>query len=157
MNETNPYSPPQAEPSANLLVPIQLREMEFIQLRKLYHRSCNVNAITFLIGIGLIVLVFRTALPGTEFGFPERLIFIVVTIIYAIAAVGLFKRTSWGRIVGIIVSFISLINVPLGTLIGIFGLYAFFGSPQLFGSNRVTHKELKAEFKLQKANRKKAR
>jgi len=156
MNETNPYSPPQAEPSAKLLVPLQLRELDFSQLRKLYHRSCNVNAITFLIGTGLIVMVILTALPSTEFGLPMRLAFVGITVIYAIAVFGLFKRTSWGRIVGIMICFISLINLPVGTLIGIFGLYAFFGSPQLFGINRVTHKDLKAEFKLQKANRKKA-
>jgi hypothetical protein len=71
------------------------------------------------------------------------------------AVVGLFKRTAWGRILGIIVCVISLINIPIGTAIGAFGLFAFFGAPELFGSNRVTHRELKTEFKLQKAQMKK--
>src|SRR6266496_947575 len=154
MNDTNPYSAPHTDVSTNFAGSGQLRELDFNQLKKLYHRSCNVNAITFLLGLGLIPLAIASLVPDIGHEVP-RVIFIGFAVFIAVAVIGLFTRTSWGRILGIIVCIISLINIPIGTLIGIFGLFAFFGAPQLFGANRVTHKELKSEFKLRKANLKK--
>ena len=61
--------------------------------------------------------------------------------------VGLLKRTSWGRICGIVVCVISLINIPLGTLIGVMGLFAFVKAKELFGPERITHEEVKTAFK----------
>jgi len=129
-------------------------DLPFEDLKKLYHRSCNVSAITFLLGLGCIGLIGAFFLPMEE-ATSMRYLFIGLGLFYAAAAAGLYNRTSWGRILGIIVSIISLINIPLGTLIGIFGLFAFFGSPQLFGPDRVKHKALKNEYNLQKSNLKK--
>lgn len=154
MNETNPYSSPQTDVSVNHAISGKFKELDFKQLKKLYHRSCNVNVITFLIGLGLITLAVITILPDTEYESFMRFIFIGLMVFYAAAVIGLYKRTSWGRILGIIACILSLINVPLGTLIGVFGLFAFFGAPELFGANRI-NKEVKTEFKLQKANMKK--
>jgi hypothetical protein len=36
---------------------------------------------------------------------------------------GLLKQKSWARILGIVLSAISLINIPFGTIIGIYGLW----------------------------------
>ena len=155
MNETNPYSAPQTDVDANHTVTDKLQGLDFKQLKKLYHRSCNVNAITFLLGLGLIVLAIDSMLPNAEYEPFIRFVFVGLAVFYAVGVVGLFKRTAWGRILGIIVCIISLINIPIGTAIGAFGLFAFFGAPELFGSNRVTHRELKSEFKLQKAQMKK--
>jgi FtsH-binding integral membrane protein len=155
MNETNPYSAPQTDVYANRIITDKLQGLDFKQLKKLYHRSCNVNAITFLLGLGLIALAIVSILPDAEYETSMRFVFVGLTVFYAMAVVGLFKRTAWGRILGIIVCVISLINIPIGTAIGAFGLFAFFGAPELFGSNRVTHRELKTEFKLQKAQMKK--
>ena len=155
MSEQNPYTSPQAEVSQPAQGNAEFANLDFQSLKKLYHRSCNVNAITFLLGLGLIFLLVASFLPSGE-GEPSlRFVFIGLAVFYAIAIFGLFNRSSWGRILGIIVCIISLINIPIGTLIGIFGLFAFFGSPQLFGAERVTHKALKAEFKLQKSHLKK--
>ena len=57
---------------------------------------------------------------------------------------------------GIIVCILTLINIPLGTVIGVVGLFAFIKAPNLFGSGRVLHKDLKTEFKLRKKARKAA-
>lgn len=51
---------------------------------------------------------------------------------------------------GIITCSLSVLNIPLGTIIGIAGLFAFIKAPELFGQNRVTHKSLKQEFKNRK-------
>ncbi len=80
------------------------------------------------------------------------LIFILLAIFFLFAVFGLYQRTSWGKVLGIIACILMLISIPVGTIIGIAGLFAIFGSPKLFGKDRFTHKELKAEFKLRKKN-----
>jgi len=39
-----------------------------------------------------------------------------------IAGIGLLKKKEWGRILTLIVSFISLLNIPLGTALGIYSI-----------------------------------
>ena len=39
---------------------------------------------------------------------------------------GLMKRKSWSRVLGIIVSILSLPSVPIGTAIGVYGLWVLF-------------------------------
>jgi len=154
MNEINPYSAPQSEVFEPQVGSDQFKDLDFKQFKKLYYRSCNVNAITFLLVLGLAALVLAAWFVDPDGDVPKG-VFIGLAAFYASAAFGLFKRTSWGRVSGIIVCIISLISVPIGTAIGAFGLFAFFGAPQLFGPNRVTHASLKTEFKLRKASRKK--
>lgn len=43
-----------------------------------------------------------------------------------IAGIGLLRRRNWGRILGIIVSFLNLLNVPIGTVIGGYSLFVLF-------------------------------
>ena len=43
-----------------------------------------------------------------------------------LAGVGILKRKAWGRVLGIIISILGLLNFPLGTLIGIYGLFVLF-------------------------------
>lgn len=150
MNETNPYSAPQSEVSEPQVGSDQFKDLDFKQFKKLYYRSCNVNALVALLVLGLAFLVLAALMVGSKGELPQG-VFIGMAAFYAIAAAGLFKRTSWGRILGIIVCIISLISIPIGTAIGAFGLFAFFGAPQLFGRDRVTHAALKTEFKLRKA------
>jgi hypothetical protein len=40
-----------------------------------------------------------------------------------VAGYGLLQLKPWARIVGIVVSAISLVNIPIGTVIGIYGLW----------------------------------
>ncbi len=46
------------------------------------------------------------------------------------------------------------ISMPILIIIGIMGLFAFFGAKELFGPNRVTHAEVKAAYKATKARQK---
>ncbi len=154
MSEINPYTTPQADLSADVVASDRFGGLEFKQLRKLYHRSCNVNAIAFLMALGFTAMAVMTLIPGGGNDTPMTLMFIGLTAFYAVALVGLFKRTGWGRILGIIVSILCLASIPIGTIVGVCGLFAFFGAPQLFGADRITHRELKLEYKLQKANMK---
>ncbi len=40
-----------------------------------------------------------------------------------IAGWGLFQRRPWGRILGIIASALHLVNLPLGTVVGVYSLW----------------------------------
>jgi hypothetical protein len=52
-----------------------------------------------------------------------------------VAGVGLLGFRPWARILAIIVSAVHLLNVPLGTLLGVYGLWALLNSEgeALFG------------------------
>ena len=64
-------------------------------------------AVPMLGGLGgiLFVVVALLSLPGI------------------IAGLGLLKLAPWGRILGIVISALDLLNVPFGTALGIYGLW----------------------------------
>ena len=53
-----------------------------------------------------------------------------------ITGYGLLQYKPWARIVGIILSAISLINIPIGTIVGIYGLWVLLNkdTERLFNS-----------------------
>jgi hypothetical protein len=67
--------------------------------------------------------------PGAQHSIegPLMLILSVVVLLIAViegaTAYGLLARKPWGRILAIIVSILSLLSIPLGTILGAFGLY----------------------------------
>jgi hypothetical protein len=58
-----------------------------------------------LTGIGLVAFTLLTSIPGLLAGW------------------GLLKFRPWGRILGIVVSIVALIVIPIGTIVGIYGLW----------------------------------
>lgn len=54
----------------------------------------------------LIVLIFLLSIPGI------------------IAGIGLFKRKEWARILTLIISVLDLVNVPIGTAVGAYSIWA---------------------------------
>jgi hypothetical protein len=59
-------------------------------------------------GSALVVFLVAISLPGL------------------VAGVGLLKGRPWSRILGIIVALINLIHIPIGTIVGIYGLWVLF-------------------------------
>ena len=59
-------------------------------------------------GSALIVFLLALSLPGL------------------IVGIGLLKLASWARIAGIVLAIIHLINIPVGTAIGIYALWVLF-------------------------------
>jgi hypothetical protein len=43
-----------------------------------------------------------------------------------IGGIGLLKKQEWGRILVLVVSFLSLINVPFGTALGVYSIVVLF-------------------------------
>lgn len=160
MNIENPDSAPLVkEAEATLEHPV-LGDYTPAQLKKLYYRSCNVSAIAFLIGLavcGLLVLGFLIVTGnsprGTAADPGSAIIYLGFSAFYLAAFIGLVARTAWGRVLGIICCIFMLINIPIGLIIGLAGLFAFFGAKELFGAERITHKELKIAFKALKARK----
>jgi hypothetical protein len=67
--------------------------------------------------------------------------FVVVMSVPAIViGYGLYRLRPWSRIAGIVLSIISLISFPFGTLLGIYGLWVLFSKDgqTLFEAANVT-------------------
>lgn len=63
-------------------------------------------AVTSVIGAVVSAFLFATSLPGL------------------IGGIGLLKRKSWARILLLIVAVLDLFNVPIGTVVGVYTLWA---------------------------------
>jgi hypothetical protein len=48
---------------------------------------------------------------------------LVVSLPGLVAGIGLLKYKPWARVLAIILSALNLINFPLGTIVGVYGLY----------------------------------
>jgi hypothetical protein len=59
-------------------------------------------------GSALVVFLLALSLPGL------------------IVGIGLLKLASWARIAGIVLAIIHLINIPVGTALGIYALWVLF-------------------------------
>jgi hypothetical protein len=63
-----------------------------------------------IIGVVVFFVILVLSLPGL------------------IAGIGLLKFRPWGRILGIVVSALDLIHVPLGTALGVYGLWVLLSN-----------------------------
>lgn len=68
------------------------------------------------VGIGLVILLLALSLPGLIAGF------------------GLLSLKPWARTLGIVVSALNLIHIPVGTILGAYGLWVLLSkeTEQLF-------------------------
>lgn len=154
-NNFNPYEAPKTEEIVNFSENdgSLLETMDFKKLEKMYYRSHNVSVIAALLILGvfgLTGLIFSAPLSNMNY-----VIFIIVTVLFTVSVPGIIIRSNWGKILGIISCFVMIINISLfSIIIGIMGLFAFFGAPELFGPDRITHKELKEVYKRRKKERK---
>jgi uncharacterized membrane protein (DUF2068 family) len=66
---------------------------------------------------------------GPAWIFPFTTLIGITSVGYAvvgfIAAWGLFQRLQWARILTLVIAFLSLINIPFGTALGIYTLWVF--------------------------------
>lgn len=75
-----------------------------------------------LAGSALVVFLVAIALPGI------------------ITGIGLLKLKPWARIVGIVLAAINLINIPFGTILGVYGLWVLLNkeTERLFSGQPTT-------------------
>jgi hypothetical protein len=101
------------------------------------------GAIGILVGLFLfVVLVFG----GLASGEPEAMaitsvlgttlcgFFLILSVPEVIGGVGLLRRRNWARILVLIISVLDLINIPVGTVIGVYSLWVLLNdrTPELF-------------------------
>ena len=67
------------------------------------------------------------ALPIIGFAGTTLVVFLVaVSLPGLIAGVGLLRFRPWARILAIVVAALNLIHIPVGTIVGIYGLWVLF-------------------------------
>ncbi len=76
------------------------------QLDEVQTASVNVPAIMFTVGSVIALILIVVSIPGI------------------VGGIGLLKRKEWARILVIIIGFIDLLHIPLGTLLGIYTIWA---------------------------------
>jgi hypothetical protein len=59
-------------------------------------------------------------------GFLAVSIMVVTSLPSIVIGYGLYQRLAWSRVAGIIISILSLISIPFGTALGIYGLWVLF-------------------------------
>ncbi len=149
------YQSSTTDPRPALSESAALQKLDIDQLVRFHKQSSHLYgfAMLALLGAGLgIVLPF---LPNHEISLDG--LTIGLTGFFLVVAIGLIRRTEWGRIVGSLFTAILLVGFPIGTLIGIVGLRATLKAPELFGNARLTHKGLTRALKAAKAKQKQAR
>jgi hypothetical protein len=69
----------------------------------------------------------QAALPLVGFvGTSIVTLLIVLSLPGIITGIGLLRRRPWARIIGIVLSVLSLIAIPFGTIVGVYGLWVLF-------------------------------
>ncbi len=112
-------------------------------LGTLYFVYGSVHGLTLLALLGLI-LIFKFAsvageLVSTSIMMIGTVIFLVlmltVGILPVVAGVGFRKRSGWVKPLGIGLAVISLVNIPIGTALGVYTIKFFRSAPgvQIYG------------------------
>lgn len=86
----------------------------------------------FFAGSGMMMLLPDLDEVGAEtgamgaFGIFFAVLMIGFAVLYFFVGLGLWRRQNWARITTIVLSVLSLLSFPIGTVIGALGIY-FFG------------------------------
>lgn len=136
---------------------IETSEKKFIAHSELdRNKRLLTNSRKIFFFTGLLIINFFLLTVFLFVGYKQvTILFISVDIRYILfflllAIFGLIYRTNWGRILGIIASFLFLFNVPFGTIIGLMGFYCFRRTKLLFGPNKRTHSKLVNDYRKSK-------
>ena len=96
MNEMNPYKAPEVDSSLPISGNGSLAQFDFKQLKKIFLRSTNVNAITFLLGIGALAMICFSILVGGDDPSSAAIVFGVFSV-FPIAATEVFINEPCGE------------------------------------------------------------
>lgn len=102
-------------------------------LATLYFVYGGIHGLT-LIGLLLLVFVVRLATPAAELissfwlaagAFAFLILFLVVGLLPLIVGWGFGKRATWLKPVAFVTAILSLVNIPIGTALGIYTMKFF--------------------------------
>lgn len=110
-----------------------------------------ISALTFFIGLGVfMLLIFLAPVSGD----PQAARILPVIALFVgglffllsapgiVAGWGLLKRKSWARLLALVIGFLNLMNFPLGTILGVYAIWALLqdGANDYFAGYQAQHK-----------------
>ena len=85
------------------------------------------GAVSSIVGMAADPSDARLAIPFIRLGGTAAAVFCLAWAVPGlVVGIGLFKRQPWARILGIVLSALSLMHVPFGTALGVYGLWILF-------------------------------
>ena len=107
------------------------------------------HAILLLVGVFVFVLLTSVGLVSRDseamtilgiVGTSVGMFLAALSVPGIVAGIGLLKRKSWGRFLAMVVGVLGMLNVPLGTLIGIYTLWVLMqdSAAEYFGGYTMT-------------------
>ena len=101
----------------------------------LYNSLHLLAALAFILGLGIVGrIVSELNLPFGLEGLLRVLLPVVLGILLAVSSLGilggaaLLQHDRWGRMLVIVLSCINLLRVPVGTALGIYGLWVLMSA-----------------------------
>ena len=131
--------------SVNRLVGVPLDRLK--QLRKCFYIMQVVSVMFGLMGMGQLsfaALMFWAPTPLYA-RIAVALICVVLAVTNITTLVAWYKKSSYGRNLGIVTSAIALAGFPIFTIVGIVGIFGFVNGTEFFGSHRVHIQDIKSE------------
>ena len=106
------------------------------------------HAILLLVGAFVFVLLTSVGLVSRDseamtifgiVGTSVGMFLAALSVPGIVAGIGLLKRKSWGRFLAMVVGVLGMLNVPLGTLIGIYTLWVLMqdAAAEYFGGSTM--------------------
>jgi len=150
----NPYAAPRTASTARRRAP-KIAELDAAKLRLLRSKSYHLNIIggfmAFFTALGVFIVVVFTLITTGPRSNELLLIGWITVVFYGTAMLCAWLRPVWGRTPLFIINLLGLANFPLGTALGLFGIWALQGAAPLFGPDRYRHGSLDHEFQLRSA------
>jgi hypothetical protein len=85
------------------------------------------GAVTSVVGTAADPADAQLAIPFIRLGGTAAALFCLLWAVPGVVVgIGLLKHQPWARILGIVISALSLMHVPFGTALGIYGLWVLF-------------------------------
>jgi hypothetical protein len=88
--------------------------------------ALGITGFVFMTGIGAISGDFEAIKVLGFIGTVGLIFFTCLALPGFIAGYGLLKRRPWSRVLAVVVGLLSLINFPIGTIIGFYTLFVLF-------------------------------
>lgn len=144
------YQPPKSlslvdETEGTGLLGESLTLEQFLRLKAIYRRSVSANIFTGFIFCAMALsfwIVFQN--PGQT---GIRAVFGCLGLFYLVAGITLGRRSSLGRYLGMLAAVTFLPLLPLGTLVGAYGLYSLIPDWSIFGKTRLMHDEIQKAYR----------